>query len=234
MNNNILYAIESLCNDIATNINAGDNQKRADAILALAFSGILMPEEIEESHTEDSSVAEIKEDKIKFPKPGEQFEYNGIKFTALGEEQGGILAIVSELLEDEMPLDESNKNDWYTSSLRKYLNGEYLEQFNRGDLLPFVSDLTSDDGMKNYGAAKDYVFLLSCDLYRKYRESVPYFNNWWWTLTPWTCNPSDSTIARIVCSSGELCVNEASNGNGVAPACLFKPEVFEPPVSLSA
>ena len=91
-----------------------------------------------------------EKDKIKFPKPGEQFEYNGVKFTALGEEQGGILAIVSELLKDEMPLDESNKNDWRTSSLRKYLNGEYLEQFNRGDLLPFVSDLTSDDGMKDY------------------------------------------------------------------------------------
>ena len=42
-----------------------------------------------------------------------------------------------------------------------------------GDLLPFVSDLTSDDGMKNYGTAEDYVFLLSCDLYRKYREQIP-------------------------------------------------------------
>ena len=229
MNNNILYAIESLCNDIATNADAGDNQKRANAILTLAFSGILMPEE-----TEDNSVAEVEEDKIKFPKPGEQFEYNGIKFTALGEEQGGVLAIVSELLEDKMPLDESNKNDWRTSSLRKYLNGEYLEQFNRGDLLPFVSDLTSDNSMKNYGIAEDYIFLLSCDLYRKYRESVPRFNNWWWTLTPWTCNPSDSTIARIVYSSGGLSSSYAYNGYGVAPACLFNPKIFEPSVSLSA
>lgn len=148
MNDNILRAIESLCDDIATNTNAEDNQKRANAILALAFGGTFTPEEIEEDYTEDDSVAGAEKDKIKFPKPGEQFEYNGVKFTALGEEQGGILAIVSELLKDEMPLDESNKNDWRTSSLRKYLNGEYLEQFNRGDLLPFVSDLTSDDGMK--------------------------------------------------------------------------------------
>ena len=135
MNDNILHAIESLCDDIATSTNAEDNQKRANAILALAFGGIFTPEEIEEDYTEDDSVAGAEKDKIKFPKPGEQFEYNGIKFTALGEEQGGVLAIVSELLEEEMPLDESNKNDWRTSSLRKYLNGEYLEQFNRGDLL---------------------------------------------------------------------------------------------------
>ena len=227
MNDNILHAIESLCDDIATSTNAEDNQKRANAILALAFGGIFTPEEIEEDYTEDDSVAGAEKDKIKFPKPGEQFECNGVKFTALGEEQGGVLAIVSELLEDEMPLDESNKNDWRTSSLRKYLNGEYLEQFNRGDLLPFVSDLTSDDGMKNYGTAEDYVFLLSCDLYRKYRESVPRFNNWWWTLTPWTCTPSYANYARIVHSSGEVNIDNAYYGNGVAPACLFNPKIFE-------
>ena len=227
MNDNILRAIESLCDDIATNTNAEDNQKRANAILALAFGGIFTLEEIEEDYTEDDSAAGAEKDKIKFPKPGEQFEYNGVKFTALGEEQGGVLAIVSELLEDEMPLDESNKNDWRTSSLRKYLNGEYLEQFNRGDLLPFVSDLTSDDGMKDYGTAEDYVFLLSCDLYRKYREFVPRFNGRWGTLTPWTCNPSYATTARIVGSSGAVYGSYAYTGYGVAPACLFNPKIFE-------
>lgn len=35
MNDNILRAIESLCDDIATNTNAGDNQRRAQAILTL-------------------------------------------------------------------------------------------------------------------------------------------------------------------------------------------------------
>lgn len=83
MNDNILRAIESLCNDIATNTNAEDNQKRANAILALAFGGIFTPEEIEEDYTEDDSAAGAEKDKIKFPKPGEQFEYNGIKFTAI-------------------------------------------------------------------------------------------------------------------------------------------------------
>ena len=224
MNDNILCAIESICDDIANNTNAGDNQKRANAVLALALSGVFTPED----YTKDGSVVEVKKTKIELlPKPGEQFEYNGIKFTALGEEQGGVLAIVSELLEDEMPLDESDKNDWRTSSLRKYLNGEYLEQFNRGGLLPFVSDLTSDDGMKNYGTAEDYVFLLSCDLYRKYRESVPRFNNWWWTLTPLTCNPSHAYNARIVHDSGELSSYSAYYGYGVAPACLFNPKIFE-------
>lgn len=57
MNNNILRAIESLCDDIATNTNAKDNQKRANAVLALAFAGEFTPEESEEDYTEDDSAA---------------------------------------------------------------------------------------------------------------------------------------------------------------------------------
>lgn len=224
MNNEILQAIESLCYDIATNAKAEENQKRANAVLGLAFAGMLTSVELQK---DDAVVVKAEKDKIKIPKSGDRFEYNDVMFTVLGEEQGGVLAIVSELLEDEMPLDESNRNDWRISSLRKYLNGEYLDQFTRGDLLPFVSDLTSDDGMKNYGTAEDYVFLLSCDLYRKYRESVPRFSSWWWTLTPWTCPPSKTESARVVSSSGRIGCNHARIDYGVAPACLFNPKIFE-------
>lgn len=77
MNDNILHAIESLCYDITTSAKAEENQKRANAILALAFAGKFTPEEIEEDYTEDDSAAGAEKDKIKFPKPGEQFEYNG-------------------------------------------------------------------------------------------------------------------------------------------------------------
>nr|DAP74709.1 MAG TPA: hypothetical protein [Caudoviricetes sp.] len=229
MNSSILTAIESLCDDIATNTNPEENKKRAEAVVSLAFVGIFTPAEYDDEYEDKTSEGKAAPvaDVSKVPQAGEQFEYNGVKFTALGEERGGVLAIVSELLKEEMPLDKSNKNDWRTSSLRKYLNGEYLEQFNRGDLLPFVSDLTSDDGMKDYGTAEDYVFLLSCDLYRKYRESVPRFNNWWWTLTPWTCSPSHANYARIVYSSGEVNNSGACYGLGVAPACLFNPKIFE-------
>lgn len=222
MNKGILQAIEVLCTDIVASAEAEENQKRANAVLALAFAGKLTPEEIKAK----GSAAEAEKNKIKIPKPGDRFEYNDVMFTVLGEEQGGVLAIVSELLLQKMPFDESRKTNWRTSSLRKYLNGEYLEQFNRGDLLPFVSDLTADDGMKDYGTAEDYVFLLSCDLYRKYRESVPRFNGKWVTLTPWTCNP-DATLMQAVKLGGTTVSAFANIGSHVAPAVLFNPRVFE-------
>lgn len=161
MNSSILTAIESLCDDIATNTNPEENKKRAEAVVSLAFVGIFTPAEYDDEYEDKTSEGKAAPvaDVSKVPQAGEQFEYNGIEFTALGEEQGGVLAIVSELLLQRMPFDESRKNDWRTSSLRKHLNGEYLEQFNRGDLLPFVSDLTADDGMKDYGTAEGAVIL---------------------------------------------------------------------------
>lgn len=228
MNSSILTAIESLCDDIATNTNPEENKKRAEAVVSLAFAGIFTPAEYDDEYEDETSECETAPvaDVSKVPQAGERFTRGGIEFVALGMEQGGVLAIVSKLLEEEMPLDISNKNDWRTSSLRIYLNEEYLEQFNHGDLLPFVSDLTSDDGMKNYGTAEDYVFLLSHDLYRKYRESVPRFNNWWWTLTPWTCTLAADN-ARIVVPGGAVSINKVHNGGGVAPACIFNPEIFK-------
>lgn len=81
MNDNILRAIKSLCDDIASSTNAEDNQKRANAILALAFGGTFTPEEIDEDYTEDNSAAGAEKDKIKIPKPGNQFKVTEKLFT---------------------------------------------------------------------------------------------------------------------------------------------------------
>lgn len=222
MNSSILTAIESLCDDIATNTNPEENKKRAEAVVSLAFAGIFTPsengDEAEENETAGGTV----------PKPGERFTYNGMEFVVLGEEQGGILAVMAHELGEEMPYDADNgKNDWRKSTLRKYLNGEFLEKFNRGDLLPFVSDLTSDDGMKDYGTSEDFIALLSCDLYRKYREFMPKYNTWVWTITPWSCHPGYAIAERFVTTDGSLTYNVAYRALGVAPACIFNRSIFE-------
>ena len=126
-----------------------------------------------------------------------------------------------------MPFDEDNCNDWRKSSLRRYLNEEYIKGFNRGDLLPFVSDLTTDSGQKDYGTSEDYIALLSCDLYRKYREYVPKYDNWVWTLTPWHIFPSLAYYVRVVYTDGSVSSYFARHSSGVAAACIFNPKIFE-------
>lgn len=175
----------------------------------------------------ESSVRVVMKTRIKKPSAGEHFFYNGIEFVALGEEQGGILAVVAERLEERMAFDKNNKNDWRSSTLREYLNGEYINNFDTDDLLPFVSDLTSDDGMADYGTSEDFVALLSDNLYRKYRKFMPQYDTWVWTITPWSCTPGTASGERYVYPSGALNYGNAYNGYGVAPACIFNPSIFE-------
>lgn len=175
----------------------------------------------------EPSVRVVMKTRIKKPSAGEHFFYNGIEFIALGEEQGGILAVVAERLEERMAFDKNNKNDWRSSTLREYLNSEYIDNFDTDDLLPFVSDLTSDDGMTDYGTSEDFVALLSDNLYRKYRKFMPQYDTWVWTITPWSCTPGHADSERLVYTSGALNRSGAIIGTGVAPACIFNPSIFE-------
>lgn len=52
MNSSILTAIESLCDDIATNTNPDENKKRAEAVVSLAFAGVFTPSEYEDEYEE--------------------------------------------------------------------------------------------------------------------------------------------------------------------------------------
>lgn len=229
MNSSILTAIESLCDDIATNTNPEDNRKRAEAAAMLAFTGIFTPAEYDDEYEDETSEGEAAPatDVSKVPQAGERFVRGGIEFVALGMEQGGVLAVAAKRLEDEMAYDEDGSNDWRKSSLRKYLNEEFVKNFDKGDLLPFVSDLTSDDGMTDYGTSEDFVALLSDNLYRKYRKFMPQYDTWVWTITPWSCRPGNAYHERYVSTSGALNNSYAYYGHGVAPACIFNPEIFK-------
>lgn len=165
----------------------------------------------------------MTERKFKDLKPGEEFTRGNVTYVALGMEQGGVLAVRKEPLRN-MPFDKDNKNDWRTSSLRKYLNGEYLGNIDTSDMIEYESDLTSDDGMTDYGKSKDLIFLLSADLYRKYRYKLPEWKTWVWLITPDSCLDDYSAYERFVYTDGPLNGSYASSGNGVAPACLYNPE----------
>lgn len=151
---------------------------------------------------------------------GEHFIYNGIEFICLDIIDGNYLAMTAKPWA-EIPFDVDNHNDWRKSSLRRVLNSEFLDLLDRDHLIKQTSDLIADNGDRAYGTSEDYVTILSCDQYRKYRDLVPLFDEWMWTLTPWTCNTSSSRTVRLVHATGIVSINYATTSTGVAPACLF-------------
>lgn len=154
---------------------------------------------------------------------GEHFIYNGIEFICLDIIDGNYLAMTAKPW-DELPFDVNNKNDWRTSSLRRVLNSDFLDLLDRKHLIKQTSDLIADNGDKKYGTSEDFVTILSCDQYRKYRDLVPLFEEWMWTLTPWSCDTGNSHAVRHVDPAGDVGNYSANGSNGVAPACVFSSE----------
>ena len=157
-------------------------------------------------------------------KDGECFRYRGIDFVRLGKEQGGVLCMTSRPIAVEA-FDPNGCNNWAKSRARKKLNTEFLSLMDENDLLPFESDLTADNGDTAYGKCVDKIGILSCDLYRKYRDIIPLFDEWMWTCTPWYCGTPNSENAhsvRRVRSDGTLFSSGAGNAHGIVPACIFK------------
>lgn len=157
-------------------------------------------------------------------RPGEEFVYNGIRFICLDVIDGNYLAITADCLCEKRFNDNYNDgcNNWKTSTLRRFLNEDVLEEhFDAKHLIKQTSDLTADNGDKAYGTCEDYITLLTCDQYRKYRDYVPLFEECMWTLTPWRCDPGDAYNVRCVDPSGAITSTNAHNSVGLAPVCLF-------------
>ena len=157
-------------------------------------------------------------------RPGEEFVYNGIRFICLDVIDGNYLAITADCLCEKRFNDNYNDgcNNWKTSTLRRFLNEDVLEEhFDAKHLIKQTSDLTADNGDKAYGTCEDYITLLTCDQYRKYRDYVPLFEECMWTLTPWRCDPGNASNVRGVYPAGAIGNYYAGSSLGLAPVCLF-------------
>lgn len=160
-------------------------------------------------------------------KPGDRFMYGGVEWVKFEDIGAGTLCLAAEPV-FRRAFDEENCNDWRKSSLRRELNGAFLDALvaegaDRAAFLDWESDLTADDGMTDYGTAVDKIALRSDALCRKYREITPPVDEWCWNLTPWTCDASRSYDVRSVYSSGAMGWYRAYYGSwGVRPLCYPK------------
>ena len=154
----------------------------------------------------------------------------GIAWTVIQTGAGWVKCIASDCVE-EGAFDEENENDFVVSSLRTYLNSEFLRRLIAAgapeEMFKYFNiDLTADDGLKNYGGDRVRIGLITCEEYRLLRGNIPTLSNrWWWTAT------ADSPInpfVRGVDSYGVLRCNWAYSGSGgVRPLCVLESEILK-------
>lgn len=135
----------------------------------------------------------------------------------------------------QAPFDKGGCNDWREASLRKWLNGGYLDKLLedfpelKDAASPFIRDLTADDGLKDYGLCSDVVSMLTADEYRANRDiymDPP--GTWRWLITPdSTPSGGGSSVARSVYADGTLDDYYACLGDrGVRPALYLKSDLL--------
>lgn len=114
--------------------------------------------------------------------------------------------------------------DWKESPIREKLNGEYFarlaEMIGEYRIIPFHRDLTSLDGLDDYGGCVDKISLLSTAEYAKYHRILGLSRNpkWWWTITPFsTPNLGYSRCVCYVYSGGTLDWDGCGRCRGVRP-----------------
>ena len=156
----------------------------------------------------------------------------GEEFIVLDVLESGVLCLSKDFAYTDTMFD-SNSNNYANSSIRKLLNTEYFKKFadavGEENIIETEIDLTSDDGLDDYGKVTDKVGLLTADMYRKYNRIIEKYpvDDWWWLATPWsTPHRGYSFSVRCVRGSGTLGNCSCVSDDGVRPFLIFNPSIF--------
>lgn len=171
---------------------------------------------------------------------GEHFMFKGFEWVCLdpNHPDGGVLAIMAKPWAKDIKFCPSDKfadlkgnwNNYRTSNVRGILSDMANSVFYKESLLSHTVDLVADNGDRAYGTVQDFVFILTCDEYRKYRDYIPHYDRWIWTATPWFCGYKDSdtgcgaAMVRAVDIGDWFGCAGACRSGAVTPACILDPK----------
>lgn len=171
---------------------------------------------------------------ILFPgvKDGETFMVGDLEFIKFPD-QNGMTPVVARTIAFSSEFGESN--NLAVSNVLKRMETEILPQVieavGEENICTFQTDLTTWDGLKNYGVLESKISLPTMDFYRKHVEIFDKHKvgRWWWLGTADSAAPHDDpAFVLCVAPSGRLGFNVyVSVDGGVRPFCVFKSSIFD-------
>lgn len=151
--------------------------------------------------------------------------------TKLKEENGlTYFQVCNSLFYSSFGKDNDYRHSKIRDALRESDFAKALKDTYGDALVPVSVDLTSLDGLKDYGCLnEDVLSLMDIDLYRECRTNVFEGDDCWWLATP---NSTDSgygaSYVRYVGSDGNVDYGRyACDGCGVRPFFILKSSIFE-------
>ncbi len=184
----------------------------------------------------DAQVAEIKKSlgigqvRLKDIPVGETFKIGDYEFVVLEHSKETTAVIFKDLLHKEKQFGENN--NFENSNVIKLCEafGKEIEGIiGESNLIEHTVDLTSDDGLKDYGKIKRKMSLLTANLYRCYVEILDKhkIKAWWWLVTAYSTPTHDDTSWIKCVSPGGVIGNYGYYLTfGVRPFCILNSNIF--------
>lgn len=162
----------------------------------------------------------------------DEFKIGDEVFIVLEQSDNGTKVISKEFAYTNKAFGDCS--DWKKSPIRTLLNGDYYNKIAKlvgaSNIISMERDLTSLDGLDDYGTCNDKISLLSASEYAKYHKILGLKSNypdWWWTITP-ASTPSNDYSRHVcyVCSSGILGWRGCDYCYGVRPFLNLEPSIL--------
>lgn len=142
---------------------------------------------------------------------GERFIVDGEEFVKLGDVAGGAFVLLADTLPDHCAFesedadDDRDHNNFIGSNVKRVVD-KWLHSHKvlSEAALALPINLTSMDGMTDYGMPNVYGRILTVNEYRKYRRFIPLTDKPFWTATPWCTRSPRTRTAYLVSTAGSL------------------------------
>ena len=161
---------------------------------------------------------------------GENFKVGSHEFVVLEHSGDTTAAIRTELLIERTEFGTTNQFDGsYVDEACSKFADEIAAIVGAENLVEHTVDLTSDDGLKDYGKVRRRVSLLTADLYRRYVDVLDLHkpDKWWWLATPFSTKRHENDAwVKCVAPSGYFDYVRYSNDYGARPFYIFKSDIF--------
>lgn len=173
-------------------------------------------------------LAEDKQPILGEAKPGSVVKIGNREYIVLGHAEE-TTAVITKDFTKEMEFGQSG--DYLTSDIRKYCNGEFYNELvatvGAENIVKHTVKLIADDGTGKGKTCSDNVSIITTENYRRYREFLKAYGDWWWTATRVTYDDED--YSRDVCyvrSNGFLSWRDCGFCDGVRPFCILNSSVL--------
>lgn len=168
--------------------------------------------------TKINDILNINRVELSTLKPGDAFKLGDETFIVLEHTNDGTRVISKEFVFCNVGFGDCS--NWKKSPIRtQKLGQEYYEKIcnivGKNNIIPMTRNLTSMDGLDDYGTCTDVVSMLTLAEYAKYHKILGLktdYPDWWWLITPYSTPSNDYT--NVVC-----CVNNAGSFNWYGCGC---------------